>query len=83
MAFDPVPPYSELNVFIGDTSVVVQPASKARSSAQVDTLSADLRTGSVQTLASAVQRGPAIPIVAVMGISPLFKGGLLVACVRL
>ncbi|KAG1660814.1 hypothetical protein FOA52_010239 [Chlamydomonas sp. UWO 241] len=70
--FEPVPPFSDMHVFIGDSVVVVQPVVKNAS--HVDTLSVDLRTGSVQALVSPPQRSTPTPIVAVLGVSKLFKG---------
>lgn len=69
----PVIPHLSLSAFVGDDAVVIQPAGVSGSS-PVETLSIDLRSGSVQQLQSAPQRIKPIPIHAVLGVVRLFKG---------
>jgi hypothetical protein len=70
---DLVTPHRQLNAYISDSMVVIQPPAGSADK-QVDTLSIDLRTGSVQHLSSAPQVLTPLPIVAVLGVSRLFKG---------
>ena len=69
---NPVVPHVSLNAFVGDYAVVIQPT--VASGSTVETLSIDLRSGSVQQLQSAPQRIKPIAIHAVLGVVRLFKG---------
>lgn len=73
-ASEPIAPYTALSAFVGDSTLVIQPADGKTGAATVDTLSIDLRTGSVQALQSAPQRTTPVPLCAVLGVCRLFKG---------
>mmetsp|Transcript_34815 Transcript_34815/g.88218 ORF Transcript_34815/g.88218 Transcript_34815/m.88218 type:complete len:689 (-) Transcript_34815:380-2446(-) len=70
-------PYTTLVVYAQGTQVAVQPKLPA-SAAQLDTMSVDLASGSVEVLMSPAQSGGGKEVLGIMGLCKLYEGHALV-----
>lgn len=72
-------PHTALQVYVQGAQVAVQPKTVGQPG-QVETLSIDLSSGSVQVLTSSAQQGAAKEVLGILGLCKLQTGGLSVTC---